>query len=141
MTSTRSACRPGRRRAGRSGPRCRAGRHRAPRRPPRHGGAPRPTRAVGAAAPLCVPSCRQRLRSPTAGESMFRIGEFARFTRVSVKMLRHYDEVGLFQPAQVDPDTGYRYYTVDQLPRLNRIILLRDLGFGLDQIADVLVAE
>ncbi len=72
---------------------------------------------------------------------MFRIGEFARFTRVSVKMLRHYDEVGLCQPAQVDPATGYRYYTVDQLPRLNRIVLLRDLGFGLDQIADLLIRD
>lgn len=72
---------------------------------------------------------------------MFRIGEFARFTRVSVKMLRHYDEVGLLQPARVDPATGYRRYAVDQLPRLNRILLLRDLGFGLDQIADLLTAD
>jgi len=74
------------------------------------------------------------------GESMFRIGEFARFTRVSVKMLRHYDEVGLLQPAEVDPETGYRRYTVDQLSRLNRIIILRDLGFGLAEIADLLTA-
>ena len=66
---------------------------------------------------------------------MFRIGEFARFTRVSVKMLRHYDEVGLLRPAHVDPVTGYRYYTTAQLPRLNRILLLRELGFGLREIA------
>jgi len=66
---------------------------------------------------------------------MFRIGEFARFTRVSVKMLRHYDEIGLLPPAHVDRGTGYRYYNVAQLPRLNRIILLRDLGFGLDEIS------
>lgn len=67
---------------------------------------------------------------------MFRIGEFARFTRVSVKMLRHYDEIGLLPPAHVDPRTGYRWYAAAQLPSLNRILLLRDLGFGLDEIAD-----
>lgn len=66
---------------------------------------------------------------------MFRIGEFARFTRVSVKRLRHYDEIGLLPPARVDPATGYRYYSTAQLPRLNRILLLRELGFGLDEIA------
>jgi DNA-binding transcriptional MerR regulator len=66
---------------------------------------------------------------------MFRIGEFARFTRVSVKMLRHYDEIGLLPAARVDRATGYRYYRAAQLPRLNRILLLRDLGFGLDDIA------
>jgi len=66
---------------------------------------------------------------------MFRIGEFARFTRVSVKMLRHYDEIDLLPPARVDQATGYRYYRAAQLPRLNRILLLRELGFGLDDIA------
>lgn len=66
---------------------------------------------------------------------MFRIGEFARFTRVSVKMLRHYDEIGLLPPARVDPATGYRYYSTAQLPRLNRILLLREMGFGLDEVA------
>lgn len=69
---------------------------------------------------------------------MFRIGDFSRFSRVSVKMLRHYDELGLLKPAHVDPFTGYRYYTVDQLPRLNRIIALKDLGFSLDQIGALL---
>jgi len=69
---------------------------------------------------------------------MFRIGEFARFTRVSVKMLRHYDEQGLLAPARVDPESGYRYYRTDQLPRLNRILLLRDLGFGLAEIKELL---
>lgn len=69
---------------------------------------------------------------------MFRIGEFARFTRVSVKMLRHYDEQGLLRPAKVDAETGYRYYRAEQLPRLNRILLLRELGFGLADIRDLL---
>lgn len=69
---------------------------------------------------------------------MFRIGEFSRFSRVSVKMLRHYDELGLLVPAHVDPATGYRYYTADQLPRVSRIVALRDLGFGLEQIGRLL---
>jgi DNA-binding transcriptional MerR regulator len=69
---------------------------------------------------------------------MFKIGDFSKFTRVSVKMLRHYDEIGLLKPARIDAATGYRFYAADQLPRLNRIILLKDLGFKLDQIADLL---
>lgn len=69
---------------------------------------------------------------------MFKIADFSRFSRVSVKMLRHYDELGLLRPAHVDPDSGYRYYTTDQLPRLNRVIALKDLGFGLEQIRGLL---
>jgi DNA-binding transcriptional MerR regulator len=69
---------------------------------------------------------------------MFKIGDFSRFSRVTVKMLRHYDEIGLLKPARVDPFTGYRYYTADQLPRLNRIIALKDLGFTLEQIGSLL---
>jgi DNA-binding transcriptional MerR regulator len=68
----------------------------------------------------------------------WKIGEFSRFTRVSIKMLRHYDELGLLKPAAVDPASGYRLYTVDQLPLLNRIIALKDLGFGLDAIGALL---
>jgi DNA-binding transcriptional MerR regulator len=69
---------------------------------------------------------------------MFKIRDFSQLTRVSTKMLRHYDELGLLKPAFVDPDTQYRYYSADQLPRLNRIIALKDLGFSLDQIAHLL---
>ncbi len=72
---------------------------------------------------------------------MFKIGEFSQFTRISVKMLRHYDELGLLKPAQVDRWTGYRYYSADQLPRLNRILVLKELGFALEQIADLLTDE
>lgn len=46
---------------------------------------------------------------------MFSIGEFARLGGVSVRTLRHYDEIGLLRPATVDQDTGYRGYTADQL--------------------------
>ena len=69
---------------------------------------------------------------------MFKIGEFSRLSRVSIRMLRHYDQLGLLTPSQTDPFTGYRYYSAEQLPRLNRIIALRDLGFSLEQIAGML---
>ena len=69
---------------------------------------------------------------------MFKIGEFSRLSRVSVRMLRHYDQLGLLTPSQTDPFTNYRYYSAEQLPRLNRILALRDLGFSLEQIAGML---
>lgn len=69
---------------------------------------------------------------------MFTIGVFARHGRVSVRMLRHYDAIGLLLPAEVDPHSGYRYYAAGQLSQLNRIIALRELGFGLEQIAVML---
>jgi DNA-binding transcriptional MerR regulator len=69
---------------------------------------------------------------------MFKIGEFSRLSRISVRMLRHYDQLALLTPSQTDPYTGYRYYSAEQLPRLNRIIALRDLGFSLEQIAGML---
>ena len=72
---------------------------------------------------------------------MFKIGEFSRFSRVSVRMLRHYDQLGLLTPSQTDPFTGYRYYSAEQLPRLNRILALRDLGFSLEQIAGMLAED
>jgi DNA-binding transcriptional MerR regulator len=69
---------------------------------------------------------------------MFKIGDFSKLTRVSAKMLRHYDEIGLLKPAHIDPHNAYRYYSAAQLPRLNRIIALKDLGFSLEQIAGLL---
>src|SRR3972149_2439661 len=69
---------------------------------------------------------------------MFRIGDFSKFSRVSVRMLRHYDELGLLKPARVDARTEYRYYSADQLPRLHRILTLQDLGFSLEQIRKLL---
>ncbi|MFG1907914.1 MerR family transcriptional regulator [Kribbella sp. NPDC048928] len=65
---------------------------------------------------------------------MFAIGEFARYGRVSIRMLRHYDTIGLLRPAYVDPATGYRSYTAAQLADLNRIVALKDLGFSLEQV-------
>ncbi len=69
---------------------------------------------------------------------MIKIGDFARFSQVTVAALRHYDELGLLKPISVDSWTGYRYYSVSQLPRLNRILALKDLGFSLEQIEEVL---
>jgi len=69
---------------------------------------------------------------------VIRIGDFARLSGVSVETLRHYDEVGLLIPARVDDFTGYRYYAPEQLARLNRILALKDLGFSLRQVEEVL---
>ncbi|MCM2412444.1 MerR family transcriptional regulator [Streptomyces sp. RKAG290] len=72
---------------------------------------------------------------------MFTIGDFARYGRVSARMLRHYDAVGLLHPDRTDPATGYRYYGAGLLARLNRIIALKDLGFTLQQVRAVLDEE
>jgi DNA-binding transcriptional MerR regulator len=72
---------------------------------------------------------------------MFSIGEFARHGRVSVRMLRHYDAIGLLRPACVDPDSGYRFYQAGQLAELNRIIALKDLGFSLQQVQAILAEQ
>ncbi|MFF4318956.1 MerR family transcriptional regulator [Streptomyces sp. NPDC001568] len=69
---------------------------------------------------------------------MFTIGDFAKHGRVSVRMLRHYDALGLLRPARVDPSSGYRFYEAGQLARLNRVIALKDLGFTLEQVGAVL---
>jgi DNA-binding transcriptional MerR regulator/effector-binding domain-containing protein len=72
---------------------------------------------------------------------MFSIGEFARHGRVSVRMLRHYDAIGLLRPACVDPGTGYRFYQAGQLAELNRIVALKDLGFTLQQVQAILAEQ
>jgi DNA-binding transcriptional MerR regulator/effector-binding domain-containing protein len=72
---------------------------------------------------------------------MFSIGEFARHGRVSVRMLRHYDAIGLLRPATVDPVSGYRFYEARQLAELNRVIALKDLGFTLQQVQAILAEK
>ena len=74
---------------------------------------------------------------------MFKISDFSKLSRVSVKALRYYDELGLLKPAQIDRFTNYRYYSIDQLPRLNRTlrVALKDLGLSLEQIARLLDKE
>jgi effector-binding domain-containing protein len=69
---------------------------------------------------------------------MFKIGEFSKLSQVPVKTLRYYDEIGLLEPAEVDEFTGYRHYSAEQLPRLNRILALKDLGLSLAEIGELL---
>jgi DNA-binding transcriptional MerR regulator/effector-binding domain-containing protein len=68
------------------------------------------------------------------------IGDFSRATQLSVKTLRHYHRVGLLSPADVDGDTGYRWYTTDQIPVAQVIRRFRDLDMPLDRIHAVLEA-
>jgi DNA-binding transcriptional MerR regulator len=72
---------------------------------------------------------------------MLTIGDFARHGRVSVRMLRHYDAIGLLTPAHVDRATGYRSYHAGQLAALNRIVALKDLGFSLREVGALLADE
>jgi DNA-binding transcriptional MerR regulator len=72
---------------------------------------------------------------------MFRIGEFSHIGRVSTRLLRYYDKLGLLAPGFVDPQSGYRYYTADQLPRLNRILALKEMGMRLDEIEPLIDAD
>ncbi|MBE7721274.1 MerR family transcriptional regulator [Lacrimispora indolis] len=69
---------------------------------------------------------------------MFKIGEFSKLTQVSIRMLRYYDETGLLKPAETDKFTSYRLYSIEQIPVLNKIIFLRDLGFSVSEITDAL---
>ncbi len=72
---------------------------------------------------------------------MFKISEFSKIAQVSGHLLRHYDDIGLLKPDQIDPWTGYRYYRAAQLPRLNRILALKDLGLSLEQIRRIVEDE
>ena len=72
---------------------------------------------------------------------MLKIGDFSQLAQVSVRALRIYDEMGLIKPVHVDKFSGYRYYETEQLPRLNRIIALKDLGFSLEQVSHLLDGE
>ena len=69
---------------------------------------------------------------------MFLTGEFAKIARISKRTLQYYDDIGLLKPIHTDPQTGYRYYSSKQLPQLNRIIVLKELGLTLQQIARML---
>ncbi|MEO0376820.1 MAG: MerR family transcriptional regulator [Cyanobacteria bacterium P01_A01_bin.17] len=61
---------------------------------------------------------------------MFRIGEFSKIAQVPASLLRYYDDIGLFKPMECDRNTSYRYYSVQQLTKLNRILALKDLRSG-----------
>ncbi|MEM8529997.1 MAG: MerR family transcriptional regulator [Chloroflexota bacterium] len=69
---------------------------------------------------------------------MFRVGEFSRIASITIETLRHYDVIGLFKPAKVDPFTGYRYYKADQLQTLHQILALKEVGLSLEEIKSIL---
>lgn len=69
---------------------------------------------------------------------MLKIGDFSKLSRISIRMLRHYDELGLLVPKATDNFTSYRYYAEDQLPVAGRIVAMRDMDFGLAAIGEIL---
>lgn len=73
--------------------------------------------------------------------SLLRIGELAAMCSVSVKALRLYEKRGLIRPAYVDPQTGYRYYSVDQVHQARVLLELKSIGFSLDEIRGILSGE
>ncbi len=72
---------------------------------------------------------------------MLKIGDFSRICQVSIKTLRYYDRLDLLKPAQVDDFTGHRFYSLSQMPRLNRILALKDMDLSLEQIGQLLDDE
>lgn len=72
---------------------------------------------------------------------LLKIGEVADFFQISVKAVRIYEKKGILVPAYIDPESGYRYYTPDQLHQLAALLELKALGFSLDEIKDVMVGE
>ncbi|AIQ13053.1 MerR family transcriptional regulator [Paenibacillus durus] len=67
---------------------------------------------------------------------MLKIGDFSRLTRVSIRMLRYYDEIGLLPPAAIDQSSGYRYYSAGQIETVHHIKSLREMGFGFPEIGE-----
>lgn len=69
---------------------------------------------------------------------MYQIGLFSKMNQVTVKTLHHYDDIGLLKPAQVDEETGYRYYTTDQTYVLHQINALKQMNFSLEEIGQMI---
>lgn len=69
---------------------------------------------------------------------MLKIGDFSKLSRISIRMLRHYDEIGLLMPKSIDNFTNYRYYSEEQLPVAGRITALKDMGFALATIGEIM---
>lgn len=98
-----------------------------------------PTAYAGGVARLGLDS--DTVSGCVVGIAMLSIGDFARLAGVTVRMLRHYDQLGLVTPAQVDQHSGYRYYESGQLAHVHALIGLKDLGFTLEQIRPMLTGE
>ena len=84
---------------------------------------------------------REKLIEENAEETLLKIGEVADFFQISVKAVRIYEKKGIITPAYIDPESGYRYYTPDQLHQLATLLELKALGFSLDEIKDVMIGE
>lgn len=69
---------------------------------------------------------------------MLKISEFSRISQVTIKTLHYYDKLDLLKPAQIEKSTGYRFYSVEQLSRIHRIMALKELGLSLEQIGMML---
>lgn len=69
---------------------------------------------------------------------LLKIGEFSQLGQVSIRTLRHYDEIDLLHPQLIDEESGYRYYSVKQLEILAQIVLLKDLKFSLKEIKSLI---
>ncbi|MED1411189.1 MULTISPECIES: MerR family transcriptional regulator [Bacillus] len=72
---------------------------------------------------------------------MFKIGDFSKLSSISIRMLRHYDKVELLQPEKVDEQSGYRYYSAAQLKKVNQIQTLKDMGFNIATIKEIVESE
>lgn len=70
-------------------------------------------------------------------ERVYKIGIFSKMNQITIKALRHYDNIGLLKPGYVDEANGYRYYTSKQLMILHQILALREAGFSLEEIKEV----
>lgn len=70
---------------------------------------------------------------------MLKIGEFSTLTGISIHMLRNYDKIGLLKPEQIDRMNNYRFYGEKQIVRANHIQVLKSLGFGLNEISEILM--
>ena len=84
---------------------------------------------------------KEKQREEDAEAVLLKIGEVADFFQISVKAVRIYEKKGIITPAYIDPESGYRYYTPDQLHQLAALLELKALGFSLDEIKDVMVGE
>ena len=71
-------------------------------------------------------------------ESMFKIGDFSKIARVTIKTLRYYDKIGLLKPSFIDIHTGYRYYTDEQISEIHAILSYKKAGLSNADIKNLL---
>lgn len=72
---------------------------------------------------------------------MYSIGDFSKINKITPKTLRHYDRIGLLKPALINEQTGYRFYSAEQLPVIRKILMLKELGFALCEIHQIVNEE